>query len=63
MSKAVKFLITITPFEDASLQGEGSIDWQLHDLLMDQDNPNNVMGDIDGCVDEIKLVSTKQEND
>ena len=57
MSKQVKFLITISPFEDASLQGEGSIDWQLHDLLIDQDNPNNVMGDIDGYVDEIKLVS------
>ena len=61
MSNEVKFLITITPFEGASLQGEGSIDWQLHDLLMDQDNPNNVTGDIDGYAEEIKLVSTKED--
>ena len=60
MPKEVKFLITISPFEDASLQGEGSIDWQLHDLLIDQDNPNNVMEHIDGHVEEIKLVTSDE---
>ena len=50
------YQITITPTKDVPLYGEGSIDWQLHDLLMDEDCNDNVIDLIDGIVDEIRLI-------
>lgn len=55
------YQIKITPHADVPLEGEGSIEWQLLDLLDDCDHPNNVMEFISGDIEEIKLIK-KEEN-
>tara|TARA_A100000164_G_C21591301_1_gene623044 strand:+ start:268 stop:450 length:183 start_codon:yes stop_codon:yes gene_type:complete len=50
------YQITITPTADVPLDGEGSIEWQLKDLLMDIECPDNVMELIDGYVDEVEFI-------
>ena len=55
------YQITITPTKDVPLYGEGSINWQLHDLLTDGEHPDNVIDLIDGFVDEIRLIKKEEK--
>ena len=51
-----KLCITIIPEEGVPLQGKGSVQWQLMDLLMDQEHPDYIGLLIDGHVDHVELM-------
>ena len=60
-TKRQSFLVTVIPEPDVPLRGEGSVEWQLCDLLLDEEHPDFKGETIDAFISSVKLVCNDED--
>ena len=60
-TKAQSILVTVIPEPDVPLRGEGSVEWQLSDLLLNDEHPDFMGETIDAFISSVELVCSDED--